>query len=283
MAAGGGSRCGHDGQSRLNESSHSIQHFVKCGGFPSWQCNRNVGLRLDGTRRAVHARKPTAIPDVVPAAGRLPRGARGLDPAPDPPAAAHAKAQGHTAVSPVGSTASLKGPVAACRPLGNCPPAAAWRRRPPPLGCPGACTPRRGRLAAHARKPTAIPQCSAGRWPAPATRQQSRHVGRDALVGELKEEATAAGRRRGTFAGKGIVAQRPTIRPPRMDADQKKAATRRPRRVRPALAGPLRRDRCCWFRRVSRAAAGPARRVPGTTRSRRCWWHGRPRAPGSWP
>ncbi|WP_369350167.1 hypothetical protein, partial [Stenotrophomonas sp. JAG2] len=33
----------------------------------------------------------------------------------------------------------------------------------------------------------------------------SRALGRDALVGEIKEEVAAAGRRRGTFAGKGIA------------------------------------------------------------------------------
>jgi len=38
-------------------------------------------------------------------------------------------------------------------------------------------------------------------------------LGRDALVGEIKEEGSAAGRRRGTFAGKGIVAQSPTDPP----------------------------------------------------------------------
>ena len=41
-----------------------------------------------------------------------------------------------------------------------------------------------------------------------AGRQCSVHVGRDALVGEIKEEGAAAGRPRGTFAGKGIAPQR---------------------------------------------------------------------------
>ncbi|KAG1164850.1 hypothetical protein G6F35_019032 [Rhizopus arrhizus] len=45
----------------------------------------------------------------------------------------------------------------------------------------------------------------------------------------------------------------------------------------------VRAGRCWRSRRASRAAAAAARRAPGTTRSRRCWWRGRPRAPGSWP
>ncbi len=44
-------------------------------------------------------------------------------------------------------------------------------------------------------------------------RQWSGHVGRDALVGEIKEEGAAPGRSRGTFAGKGIAPQRPTTAP----------------------------------------------------------------------
>ena len=52
-------------------------------------------------------------------------------------------------------------------------------------------------------------------------RQWSLYVGRDALVGEIKEEVAAAGRRRGTFAGKGIAAQRSTHLRPRLKGSER--------------------------------------------------------------
>src|SRR3546814_13410360 len=76
---------------------------------------------------------------------------------------------------------------------GECPPASALRRLPPPLFRPEGLR--------------ATPDCGSQAWEkarlpcfAPLKRSASWNAGANALGCEIKEEASASGRRRGTFA-----------------------------------------------------------------------------------
>jgi len=100
--------------------------------------------------------------------------------------------------------ASVGGPAAAGRPLCKCPPASACGR---PL------------LLYFARDlpaATGLGLRLAGKSGRHGATPVDRAPGRHALGGEVKEEVSAAGRRRGTFAGKGVAPRRSIHRQPRL-------------------------------------------------------------------
>ncbi len=98
--------------------------------------------------------------------------------------------------SPVRSVARVRAPQRPVGPWCTCPPAAWW---PPPLFCPGAYRPLRGSACGKQEDARRFGGLGVG-WA----------LALHALGGEIKEEVAAAGRRRGTFAGKGMGGQRPT-------------------------------------------------------------------------